>query len=207
MALITKPVTLSNGTVAQATDVESDFTTIYNDYNGNITNANFSASAGIVDTKLAQITTTGKVSGTALTSLASITSASGIIPSANIPTTYAVPAGGIILWSGSIATIPSGWNLCNGTSGTPDLTDRFVICASSDSSGTAYTNVTGALTISGNGTVIAHTHGVTFGSSPTDQGPYFTGAASAVTAGTTASYGTGSKNIAVYYALAYIMKL
>jgi hypothetical protein len=41
----------------------------------------------------------------------------------------AFPPGGIILWSGTIASIPSGWVLCNGTNGTPDLTDRFVIGA------------------------------------------------------------------------------
>ena len=31
-----------------------------------------------------------------------------------------IPSGGIIMWSGSIASIPSGWALCDGTSGTPD---------------------------------------------------------------------------------------
>jgi hypothetical protein len=43
----------------------------------------------------------------------------------------AFPSGGIIMWSGSIASIPSGWLLCNGTSGTPDLRDRFVVGAGS----------------------------------------------------------------------------
>lgn len=42
-----------------------------------------------------------------------------------------VPAGVIVLWSGSIASIPTGWLLCNGASGTPDLRDRFVIGAGS----------------------------------------------------------------------------
>ena len=42
-----------------------------------------------------------------------------------------VPAGVILLWSGSIASIPSGWLLCNGSSGTPDLRDRFVVGAGS----------------------------------------------------------------------------
>lgn len=37
------------------------------------------------------------------------------------------PVGGIILWSGSIASIPSGWALCNGSNGTPDLRDKFII--------------------------------------------------------------------------------
>jgi hypothetical protein len=42
-----------------------------------------------------------------------------------------VPSGCIMLWSGSIASIPSGWYLCNGTNGTPNLVDRFVIAAGS----------------------------------------------------------------------------
>ena len=44
-----------------------------------------------------------------------------------------VPIGGIIMWSGTIAAIPSGWALCNGQvvngKTTPDLRDRFVIGA------------------------------------------------------------------------------
>jgi len=63
-----------------------------------------------------------------------------------------VPTGIISLWSGSIATIPSGWLLCDGSNGTPDLRDRFVVGA-----GTTYAvnatggaaNVTPAGTISG----------------------------------------------------------
>lgn len=42
-----------------------------------------------------------------------------------------VPIGGIILWSGTVATIPSGWVLCNGSNGTPDLRNRFVVGAGS----------------------------------------------------------------------------
>lgn len=34
--------------------------------------------------------------------------------------------GMIMLWAGSIATIPSGWHLCDGTMGTPDLRNRLV---------------------------------------------------------------------------------
>jgi hypothetical protein len=40
-----------------------------------------------------------------------------------------VPTGGIIMWSGAIANIPSGFALCDGSNGTPDLTDRFVVGA------------------------------------------------------------------------------
>lgn len=41
------------------------------------------------------------------------------------------PSGGIIMWSGSVASIPTGWLLCNGANGTPDLRNRFIIGAGS----------------------------------------------------------------------------
>jgi hypothetical protein len=36
-----------------------------------------------------------------------------------------LPAGLIVMWHGLLANIPSGWLLCDGTSGTPDLRSRF----------------------------------------------------------------------------------
>ncbi len=39
---------------------------------------------------------------------------------------YLVPRGVIVMWSGTISSIPSGWALCDGTNGTPDLRDKFV---------------------------------------------------------------------------------
>lgn len=42
-----------------------------------------------------------------------------------------IPRGGIILWSGATNNIPSGWVLCNGQNGTPDLRNRFVVGAGS----------------------------------------------------------------------------
>ncbi len=40
-----------------------------------------------------------------------------------------VPTGLIIMWYGSIVSIPSGWHLCDGTGGTIDLRDKFVVGA------------------------------------------------------------------------------
>ncbi len=37
------------------------------------------------------------------------------------------PSGVIAWWSGSEASIPAGWKLCNGLNGTPDLRDKFVV--------------------------------------------------------------------------------
>lgn len=67
MAIVTKPNTFTSGTTIIAAQVNSNFDTLYNDYNGNITNANISGSANISDTKLATITTAGKVNISALT--------------------------------------------------------------------------------------------------------------------------------------------
>ena len=60
-----------------------------------------------------------------------------------------LPRGTILMWSGSIASIPTGWALCNGSNSTPNLTDRFVIGA-----GNAYGvgNAGGSTTITLSGT-------------------------------------------------------
>lgn len=43
------------------------------------------------------------------------------------------PVGGIVMWSGSEASIPTGWALCNGQNNTPDLRGRFIVAAGSGS--------------------------------------------------------------------------
>lgn len=62
-----------------------------------------------------------------------------------------IPAGAIIFWSGSILSIPEGWALCDGTNGTPDLQDRFVVGAGSTY---AVDDVGG----SADAVVVSHTH-------------------------------------------------
>ena len=52
-------------------------------------------------------------------------------------------SGMILMWSGAISKIPSGWVLCDGTNGTPSLTDRFVIHADADTGGTNNVDDTG----------------------------------------------------------------
>lgn len=48
------------------------------------------------------------------------------LTSGGVPHTM-LPVGSIIMWYGT--TIPQGWNICNGSNGTPDLRNRFVIGA------------------------------------------------------------------------------
>lgn len=68
------------------------------------------------------------------------------------------PVGGIILWSGAVASIGTGslvnWALCDGSNGTPNLQDKFVVGA-----GSAY--AVAAQGGSANAVLVAHTHGVT----------------------------------------------
>ena len=79
----------------------------------------------------------------------------------NLGITNEFVTGMIIMWSGTIATIPSGFKLCNGSSGTPDLRNKFVICADADSQEAAKTTVTGAATQTGgtkDSVIVSHTH-------------------------------------------------
>lgn len=136
-----------------------------------------------------------------------------------------VPAGCILLWSGSIGSIPAGWYLCNGSNGTPDLRDRFIVGA-----GSSYAvNGTGG---SANAIVVSHTHTATSlvtdpghthtsnATSTTYNGAVSSGAATPVS-GTSTSATTGitvattvdtagtsgtNANLPPYYALCYIQK-
>lgn len=138
--------------------------------------------------------------------------------------------GMIILWSGTTATIPTGWALCNGTNGTPNLTDRFVVGAGSNY-GVAQTGGSkDAIVVSHNhsassGAAGGHSHTYTkqSGSVKVDSGGMIGANSYAIgsTTGTTSSVGNhthsvsvstkGSsgtnKNLPPYYALAYIMRL
>ncbi len=64
------------------------------------------------------------------------------IGSTVIQPSYTVPQGGIIMWSGS--SIPSGWALCDGSNGTPDLRGRFIIGATRNSIGNDYNSSKGS---------------------------------------------------------------
>lgn len=40
--------------------------------------------------------------------------------------TVLIPAGVIVMWSGLLANIPTGWALCDGAGGRPDLRSKFI---------------------------------------------------------------------------------
>jgi hypothetical protein len=66
--------------------------------------------------------------------------------------------GMIIMWSGTAATIPAKWKLCNGANGTPNLLDRFIVGAAGSYAPGA---IGGAATVAlGIANLPAHNHGV-----------------------------------------------
>lgn len=65
--------------------------------------------------------------------------------------TNVVPSGIISLWSGAKNAIPAGWLLCDGTNGTPNLQDRFVVGAGS-------TYAVAATGGSADAVLVSHTH-------------------------------------------------
>ena len=143
------------------------------------------------------------------------------------PSVAVFPSGAIVLWSGSIGSIPAGWYLCDGTNGTPNLKDSFIVGA-----GNIYPVAgSGGST---NAVVVSHTHTATsvvtdpqhshafnvnsvFGTftSAGSQGTYAgtantTSPASTGISVTTTNQSTGvsgtNANLPPYYALAYIQK-
>jgi hypothetical protein len=134
----------------------------------------------------------------------------------------AIPSGLISLWSGSIASIPAGWLLCNGSSGTPDLRDRFIVGAGSTYAVAATGGSADAVVVSHTHTATStdsgHTHTVPSGaagaSTPTGPAPCAsnssqttaTGTANITTTVASAGVSGTNANLPPYYALAYIMK-
>jgi len=139
----------------------------------------------------------------------------------------AVPTGGIILWSGSTGSIPATWYLCDGTNGTPDLRNSFIVGAGSTYAVNATGGTADAVVVSHNHTATSvvtdpgHTHTYNApslspnnaaGSIPdyiqqtsTNTGSNTTGITVATTVATAGVSGTNA-NLPPYYALAYIMK-
>jgi len=63
----------------------------------------------------------------------------GAVTAAKLAPGAAIPSGVIVMWSGTIATIPTGWDLCDGQNNTPDLRERFIVGAGGDNSSVAGT--------------------------------------------------------------------
>jgi len=152
----------------------------------------------------------------------------GIIGVANTSTGTTIPTGMISLWYGSIGSVPVGWYLCDGTNGTPDLRDRFVVGAGTTYSVAATGGTADAVVVSHTHTATTtstdsgHTHtyrtpttlnagtGSGSGAINADSGNFTTQSSTANITSTTTVASAGvsgtNANLPPYYALAYVMK-
>lgn len=137
----------------------------------------------------------------------------------------AIPVGGIILWSGSVASIPAGWLLCNGAYSTPNLADRFILGAGNlyapNAAGGSADSIVPSHTHTATSTDAGHTHLYSTPQtylqqqangqnqnnpfSPTN-GTTGTGYASITTTVATTGVSPTNTNLPPYYALCYIIK-
>jgi hypothetical protein len=195
---------------------------------------NFTVGGGFTCTGAAVFSSTVAVTGAMTLSSASTgVTASVSDDSTKLATTAFVrdiiPSGVIVMWSGSVASVPSGWFLCDGANSTPDLRNRFIVGAGSTYSVAG----TGG---SADAIVVSHTHTATVTDPSHAHGAGITapgniahasisnsimGSTSGIEAfknyiqsnttgitvsnSTTGSSGTNA-NLPPYYALAYIMK-
>ncbi len=151
----------------------------------------------------------------------------------------ATPKGGIIMWSGKISAVPPGWRLCKSGVGAvnginvPDLTNKFIVGASTDTDDNTYPNLKPGAELSNsaaNAVVVRHNHNLKLndpghfhkyeledprgggglgsedGDSKFDKDKATTPASTGIT-GSIDPFGVSgtNKNLPPYYALAYII--
>jgi microcystin-dependent protein len=133
-----------------------------------------------------------------------------------------IPSGVICMWSGASSEIPDGWALCNGSNGTPDLRNRFIVGAGSSytvgaTGGSDTVTLTDSQMPKHSHTVMPSASGLTYvtESSGVFQYNSFSGSTSwqgyhyrdgSITC-TSSGGGSSHENRPPYYALCFIMKL
>lgn len=122
-----------------------------------------------------------------------------------------VPIGAIVIWSGSVDNIPTYWHLCDGTNGTIDLRDKFVLGAGNGYNvGATGGEATHTLTIA---EMPSHSHSIAYGFDNIYSGSQQSYRVSDISM-TTSSTSTGKtgggaahNNMPPYYALCYIQRI
>ena len=136
--------------------------------------------------------------------------------------------GAVVAWGGTIQNIPSGWALCDGQDGRPDLRNKFIIGAGDlysvgDTGGSADAVLVSHTHTGSTNTTGAHVHTLVFGFNRFE-GPFeaqggntnifnrtISGADSHTHTFTMNAVGGSEngvgKNLPPYYALAYIIQI
>lgn len=121
-------------------------TAFYGD-GANLTNTGSTLSSGIGTQRVVLTTqTSGTMTSSSTNADLTFDSTTSTLSAPTFAGNGTIPIGGIIMWYGNIVDIPSGWSLCNGSNGTPDLRSRFVVGATDDgSTGVTFNADTGAV--------------------------------------------------------------
>jgi hypothetical protein len=182
------------------------------DFAGDVTTTgNLKVTSGGITVSGNIASTSGDLSGRNVTASGTVTATGNITTAGAFVGSGTIPIGGIIMWSGSIASIPSGWALCNGQNSTPNLTDRFVLGAgNSYQPNNAAGSSTAALSVEN---LPSHKHTISQNTWQSWTWVAWSGGngGQAVTgAGTISTDATGSNQpfsiMPPYWALAYIMR-
>jgi microcystin-dependent protein len=112
----TTGLTNVSGTIAQFNQVSSQ--------NAQITGGNVSGVTGV------GVTFTTAVLNNSVATTRNVTDKSTAIATTAFVHTV-LPIGVIVMWGGQISAIPSGWQLCDGSNGTPNLRGQFIVGAGS----------------------------------------------------------------------------
>lgn len=156
----------------------------------------FSVGAGTQDLNAYTNLTTTETVQPAYTTLNAFKNTSG---SSKIPA-----VGDIALWLGTLATIPVGWKLCDGTNDTPDMRGRYYKNPSSASASTTggsntHTHASQSHQHTSNG---SHSHSVSFGTTSGTLGRTGSGSVKVASAGSHAHSTANSNDATATYASA-----
>jgi len=147
MGTIVKPHAASDGAPARPDHVNAMLDIIYNEFNGNIDWDNLKAALQNAANGLV------KLDGDADVPLAQLSKA--------------IPSGIIVMWSGTLATVPTGWSLCDGEGDTPDLRDKFIygwtdgVDPGAEGGALTHTHTYSDVPSHSHGSAGAHTHSIT----------------------------------------------
>ena len=103
-----------SGTIAQFNQISSQ--------NAQITGGNISSVSGV------GVSFTGAALNNSFATTRNVTDKSTAIATTAFVHTV-MPIGVIVMWGGQIGQIPSGWQLCDGSNGTPNLRGQFIVGA------------------------------------------------------------------------------
>tara|TARA_R110000751_G_scaffold145545_1_gene249110 strand:- start:55 stop:696 length:642 start_codon:yes stop_codon:yes gene_type:complete len=141
-----------------------------------------------------------------------------------------VPSGVVLMWAGILANIPAGYNLCDGTNGTPNLIAKFIRCVATDATEPGSTGGADSITLTGaESGLVSHSHSSSVsdpghnhsypggngsaqgGAGDTPFGSHTTGSSSTGISVSVNSVGatdasSSHENMPAYYELAYIQK-